>query len=190
MAKLHPSTWQQEVEQLQENEALRTGDWSQLRLVRFANGQFDFSAGPVQYIAEYFAQMFESGDGKYFNNMEIEFDHAKAGPMVLSAQRREGKTPVQQRKEAEAEAKALRARVEALEAENEGLRNHLVAERTANGHEKRMRQELIKTNEAGLKTILRMEAALGKIVTLCHTYPGIADGAGEIARAALQQEGE
>jgi hypothetical protein len=115
--KGHPSSWERECEQLRaENEALRTGDWSQVRLVRFEDGQFDFSAGPVRYIAEYFAQMFEAGGGKYFNNMEIEFGHPKAGPMILSAQRRAGKTPVQQRKDAEAEAKQLRERVAELEA--------------------------------------------------------------------------
>ena len=91
-----------------------------LRLVKFENGQFDLMGGPVQYIAEYFAQMMEAGEGKYFNNMEIAFSHHDAGEMVLSVQRKSGKTPIQQRKEAEderdaANARADRARDAALE---------------------------------------------------------------------------
>ena len=91
-----------------------------LRLVKFENGQFDFRGGPVQYIAEYFAQMMDAGEGKYFNNMEIAFSHQDAGEMVLSVQRKSGKTPIQQRKEAEderdaANARADRARDAALE---------------------------------------------------------------------------
>ena len=84
-----------------------------LRLVKFENGQFDFRGGPVQYIAEYFAQMMEAGEGKYFNNMEIAFSHHDAGEMVLSVQRKSGKTPIQQRKEAEAERDAANARADA-----------------------------------------------------------------------------
>lgn len=88
--------------------------------LKFENGQFDFRGGPVQYIAEYFAQMMDAGEGKYFNNMEIAFSHQDAGEMVLSVQRKSGKTPIQQRKEAEderdaANARADRARDAALE---------------------------------------------------------------------------
>lgn len=83
-----------------------------LRLVKFENGQFDFRGGPVQYIAEYFAQMMDAGEGKYFNNMEIAFSHHDAGEMVLSVQRKSGKTPIQQRKEAEAERDAANARAD------------------------------------------------------------------------------
>jgi hypothetical protein len=78
-------------------------------LVRFENGQFDFRGGPVPAIANYFAQMFDAGEGKYFNHMEIEFDHPEAGPMVLSAQRRNGETPNQQRLAAQARAEAAEA---------------------------------------------------------------------------------
>ena len=83
-----------------------------LRLVKFENGQFDFRGGPVQYIAEYFAQMMDAGEGKYFNNMEIAFSHQDAGEMVLSVQRKSGKTPIQQRKEAEAQLAAANARAD------------------------------------------------------------------------------
>lgn len=95
-----------EVERLS---AVLIGEFDNVRLVRFENGQFDFSGGPVRYIAEYFAQMFESGEGEYFNHMEISFSHPKAGPMVLSVQRRNGMTPNEQRKAAQAEAAQLRA---------------------------------------------------------------------------------
>ena len=57
-----------EVERLS---AVLIGEFDNVRLVSFENGQFDFSGGPVRYIAEYFAQMFESGEGEYFNHMEI-----------------------------------------------------------------------------------------------------------------------
>jgi chromosome segregation ATPase len=49
-------------------------------------------------------------------------------------------------------------------------------------------QQAIDEAKALRERVATLEAALGKIVILCHTYPGIADGAGEIARAALQQE--
>lgn len=98
-----------------ENEALRTGDWSNLRLVRFENGQFDFSGSPVQYIAEFFAQAMENGEDDHFNNMEIQFDHPKTGAMVLTVQRKQGLTPAEQRKKAEAERDAALAQVARLQ---------------------------------------------------------------------------
>lgn len=108
-----------------ENEALRTGDWSNLRLVRFENGQFDFSGSPVQYIAEFFAQAMENGEGDHFNNMEIQFGHPKAGAMVLTVQRKQGLTPTEQRKKAEAERDAALAREAALLASNQTNRDLL-----------------------------------------------------------------
>lgn len=73
--------------------AMETGDWSEVRLVRFENGQFDLTAGPIPAIAEYLAQMMEDGKGEYFNFMEMQINHKSAGPMVLSLQRKNGKTP-------------------------------------------------------------------------------------------------
>jgi hypothetical protein len=88
-------------------DALTSGDWSKARLVRFENGQFDFSGGPVAFIAEYLTQCMEAAGG-YHNNMEVRVDHPKAGPMFVTLQRIHGKTPAQQRKEAEAKlAKAM-----------------------------------------------------------------------------------
>lgn len=81
-------------------------------LVRFENGQFDLRGGPVPAIAEYFAQMFQAGEGTYFNHLEIEFDHPQAGPMVLSAQRRDGQTPNQQKRSAEVRAEKAEAALE------------------------------------------------------------------------------
>ena len=90
-------------------DALTSGDWSKARLVRFENGQFDFSGGPVAFIAEYLAQCMEAAGG-YHNNMEVRVDHPKAGPMFVTLQRIHGKTPAQQRNEAEAKlAKAVAA---------------------------------------------------------------------------------
>ena len=89
--------------------AMETGDWSEVRLVRFENGQFDLTAGPIPAIAEYLAQMMEDGKGEYFNFMEVQINHKSAGPMVLSLQRKHGKTPNELRKAAEAKlAKAVR----------------------------------------------------------------------------------
>lgn len=91
--------------------AMETGDWSEVRLVRFENGQFDLTAGPIPAIAEYLAQMMEDGKGEYFNFMEVQINHKSAGPMVLSLQRKHGKTPNELRKEAEAKlAKAVEDR--------------------------------------------------------------------------------
>ena len=84
--------------------AMESGDWSEVKLVRFENGQMDISAGPIPVIAEYLAQMMQDGEGKYFNYIEMTFDHKIAGPMTLSLQRKNGKTPNQLRKEAEARA--------------------------------------------------------------------------------------
>lgn len=99
-------------------EAITSGDWSKARLVRFENGQFDFTGGPVAFIAEYLAQLMESGD-EYYNNMEVRVDHPKAGPMVLTLQRVLGKTPTEQRKAAEANVaklvEAMRGLLEAYE---------------------------------------------------------------------------
>lgn len=92
--------------------AMETGDWSEVRLVRFENGQFDLTAGPIPAIAEYLAQMMEDGNGEYFNFMEMQINHKSAGPMVLSLQRKNGRTPNELRKEAEAK---LAKAVEALE---------------------------------------------------------------------------
>jgi hypothetical protein len=92
--------------------AMETGDWSEVRLVRFENGQFDLTAGPIPAIAEYLAQMMEDGNGEYFNFMEMQINHKSAGPMVLSLQRKNGRTPNELRKEAEAK---LSKAVEALE---------------------------------------------------------------------------
>jgi hypothetical protein len=82
--------------------AMETGDWSEVRLVRFENGQLDLAAGPIPVIAEYLAQMMEDGEDKYFNFMEMQIDHKSAGPMVLSLQRKNGQTPNELRKESEA----------------------------------------------------------------------------------------
>ena len=82
--------------------AMETGDWSEVRLVRFENGQLDLAAGPIPVIAEYLAQMMEDGEGKYFNFMEMQINHKSAGPMVLSLQRKNGQTPNELRKAAEA----------------------------------------------------------------------------------------
>ena len=92
--------------------AMETGDWSEVRLVRFENGQFDLTAGPIPAIAEYLAQMMEDGKGEYFNFMEVQINHKSAGPMVLSLQRKHGNTPNELRKAAEAK---LAKAVEALE---------------------------------------------------------------------------
>ena len=97
--------------------AMESGDWSEVKLVRFENGQMDISAGPISAIAEYLAQMMQDGEGKYFNYMEVAIDHKTAGPMTLSLQRKNGKTPNQLRKEANARADraeaALAAQIEA-----------------------------------------------------------------------------
>jgi len=82
--------------------AMETGDWSKVRLVRFENGQLDLSAGPIPAIAEYLAQMMEDGKGEYFNFMEVQISHKSAGPMILSLQRKNGKTPNELRKATEA----------------------------------------------------------------------------------------
>lgn len=94
------------------------------RLKKFENGQFDFSGGPIPHIANYFAEVMEIGEGKYFNNMEIAFSHPNAGEMILTAQRVKGKTPAQQRKEAEAKlSKAVEVlvRIADLTSHNMGM---------------------------------------------------------------------
>ena len=111
--KLHEDRIEQLERERDEQEAkidaLTSGDWSKARLVRFENGQFDFSGGPVAFIAEYLAQCMEAAGG-YHNNMEVKVDHPKAGPMFVTLQRIHGKTPAQQRKEAESKlAKAVEA---------------------------------------------------------------------------------
>lgn len=94
--------------------AMESGDWSEVKLVRFENGQMDISAGPIPVIAEYLAQMMQDGEGKYFNYMEMTFDHKIAGQMTLSLQRKNGKTPNQLRKEAEARADRAKADLQAM----------------------------------------------------------------------------
>ncbi len=101
-------------------EAMESGDWSELKLVRFENGQMDITAGPIPAIAEYLAQMMQDGEGKYFNFMEVSINHNTAGPMTLSLQRKNGKTPNQLRKEAE--ARADRAEAALADAREKALR--------------------------------------------------------------------
>ena len=88
--------------------ALLEERFDDVRLVRYENGQFDFSDGPIPYIAAYLAEMFDQGDGANANYFEVGINHRKVGPMTLTVQRTEGKTPHQLRKEAEAERDALK----------------------------------------------------------------------------------
>lgn len=95
-------------------EAMESGDWSELKLVRFENGQMDITAGPIPAIAEYLAQMMQDGEGKYFNFMEVSINHNTAGPMTLSLQRKNGKTPNQLREEEQARAEAAEAALQRI----------------------------------------------------------------------------
>lgn len=96
--------------------AMETGDWSDVRLVRFADGKLDISAGPVPAIAEYLAQMMEAKEGEFHNYMAMEINHPKAGPMELTLQRKFGKTPHELKVEAVSalDAAKAEARREAL----------------------------------------------------------------------------
>lgn len=151
-----------EVERLS---AVLIGEFDNVRLVRFENGQFDFSGGPVRYIGEYFAQMFESGEGEYFNHMEISFSHPKAGPMVLSVQRRNGMTPNDQRKAAQAEAARLRALLDEarllLSDAITDLRTYVDAEYP---EQQRAQYEVVRRKwENDMELVRRIEATIAKI---------------------------
>lgn len=86
-----------------------------LRLVELnSNGEMILEGGLFHVIAAYLAQMLETRDPHsgqaYSNYVEIAMCHETAGPMVLSLQRKDGKTPHELRRDAE------RERDEAIEA--------------------------------------------------------------------------
>lgn len=75
---------------------------------------FDFSGGPIPYIAEYLFQFIgaRDDDKPMSNYAEIEVRHREFGAMTLTLQRHSGQTPHQLRQAAEA---SLAKAVEALE---------------------------------------------------------------------------
>lgn len=128
---LPPSSWEEEKARLtaeldemrQENErlaALAEGRFSDVRLLRAGpDGKggfsFDLAGGPVQFIAEYLAQMLgKDRDEGPSNYAEMEIQHHEMGGMTLTLQRRTGKTPHQFRLEAEGKARYLQARIDGI----------------------------------------------------------------------------
>lgn len=78
---------------------------------------FDLAGGPVQFIAEYLAQLLgKNEDSGLRNYAEIEVQNREIGAMTLTLQRKAGKTPHQFRLEAEAHAAELQDRLDELHA--------------------------------------------------------------------------
>jgi len=103
-----------------ENERLRmmlSGQLDETRLVdmHLVDGELvmNLQGGPVAYIAEYMAQVM-GHPGDLNNYMEVTVNHAVAGPMVLTLQRANGKTPHQLKVEAEAEVQRLKRHLNQL----------------------------------------------------------------------------
>lgn len=66
--------------------------------------------GAAAVLASAFAEQFTSSGG--INYVEVSFTHPKTGPLIVTLQRTQGKTPHQLRDEAEAERDTLRAELE------------------------------------------------------------------------------
>jgi len=91
--------------------AIAMADFENTRLVEMhmVDGKLtmNLSGGPIQYMAEYMAEVL--GHPEELNNYaEIMFTHHVAGPLVLTLQRQNGKTPHQLKSEAEAEVQRLK----------------------------------------------------------------------------------
>ena len=71
--------------------------------------------GAAGLLAAGFAEQFVEAGG--VNYVEVSFTHPKTGPLVVTLQRTQGKTPHQLRVEAESERDQLRAEGERLKAE-------------------------------------------------------------------------
>lgn len=87
--------------------------------------------GAAAVLASAFAEQFTSSGG--VNYVEVSFMHPATGPICVTLQRVQGKTPHQLRREAEAERDQLRAEVERLRADAERyewLREHSYVEVT------------------------------------------------------------
>ena len=97
-----------------------------LRDLSVGNGFINaiFEGGAVQLMVDALVDQFlESGASNY---IEMQFHSEATGPLVVTLQRVNGKTPHQLRAEAEQERDALRAKVEAMERqERDALRGEL-----------------------------------------------------------------
>jgi hypothetical protein len=82
---------------------------------------FDFTGGPIPYIAEYLFQFIgaRDDDKPMSNYAEIEVRHNEFGRMTLTLQRHTGQTPHQLRTAAESRATAAEGRVALLEEERD-----------------------------------------------------------------------
>lgn len=110
--------------------ALAEGRFKDIRLLeagpRDGSGfGFDYTGGPISYIAEYLAQMLGYRDGEPSNYAEIEVSHTEFGTLTLTLQRRSGLTPHQKAQAAVERAHELALDLAAAKtriAELEGLK--------------------------------------------------------------------
>lgn len=104
-----------------ENENLRKAlaekvvSQTMLRELSAGNGSINaaFEGGAAHLLADAFADQFLESEAT--NYLEVHLHSAATGPLVVTLQRVNGKTPHQLRAEAEKERDALRAKIEAME---------------------------------------------------------------------------
>ena len=113
MAKLEAA--EKENAKLREALAQKVTSETILRDLNVGNGSINasFEGGAVRLFVDAFANQFvESGAANY---LEMQFHSEATGPLVVTLQRANGKTPHQLRAEAEQERDALRAKIEHME---------------------------------------------------------------------------
>lgn len=104
-----------------ENENLRKAlaekavSQTMLRELSVGNGSINaaFEGGAAHLLADAFADQFLESEAT--NYLEVHLHSAATGPLVVTLQRVNGKTPHQLRAEAEKERDALRAKIESME---------------------------------------------------------------------------
>lgn len=96
---------------------------------------FDFSGGPIPYIAEYLFQFIGARDEDGPSNYaEIEVNHREFGPMTLTMQRKTGKTPHQLRADADLRAERAEAQLKAAREALAAIRELNMSGVDAHGH--------------------------------------------------------
>lgn len=102
-----------------------------LQELSVSKGTFEatFEGGAVHLLADALAEQF--ADSGATNYLEMQFDNDRTGPLVLTMQRLNGKTPAALRREAEAERDARQAEAQALSAQLKDAQQQLEALRPA-----------------------------------------------------------
>ena len=108
---LAPLTLDELKDEVMRLHAIAMADFENIRLVEMhmVDGKLtmNLSGGPIQYMAEYMAEVLGHPEEPH-NYAEIMFTHHTVGPLVLTLQRQNGKTPHQLKVEAEAEVLRLK----------------------------------------------------------------------------------